>query len=476
MTENVIKDEPAANTLPMPQLSLRQAEAPSSMPRAVGSTSPPFATPTPTPRTNTERSNRTDEGAPSVASEALRASAASAPKSAPQGGSSNRKITPTEYIPMDGVRGEKYRSKPTDGFQLETVEPTIFIDGVSPGMLPGTEECGHDESDNGPRIRVYQSWPGKNKFLCRGRCITGGENGLCIPSPSLPSIGTWLCILVPTSVYFVFVGPRMWDTITPALPIATGLCFLLTIITLLSTCLTDPGILPRRDVVLACEARERLADSLGYDALGLTGNGVLESMEPKDVENLIPQDLVEKGYRWCRTCKIIKPPRSAHCNSCDNCVMRFDHHCPFVNNCVGQRNYLCFFGFTSAVTCLSLLVIPSIFWHVIVPNNSALGGNWDSTTMTVVQWLFIILLGFIIIAVIMVMGLWVYHTFLIIQGKTTKEHLKGRQASSVDKQPTIFASRGPRMFDPRALVIAGILKPKTEADATQDGIANFEKV
>lgn len=43
--------------------------------------------------------------------------------------------------------------------------------------------------------------------------------------------------------------------------------------------------------------------------------------------------------RVCRTCKIIKPPRSKHCNVCKRCIARADHHCIFVNSCVGYGNH-----------------------------------------------------------------------------------------------------------------------------------------
>lgn len=40
----------------------------------------------------------------------------------------------------------------------------------------------------------------------------------------------------------------------------------------------------------------------------------------------------------CRTCDLLKPPRSKHCSVCKRCVARLDHHCIFINNCVGAGN------------------------------------------------------------------------------------------------------------------------------------------
>ncbi|KAM9320403.1 palmitoyltransferase ZDHHC23 [Gastrophryne carolinensis] len=42
---------------------------------------------------------------------------------------------------------------------------------------------------------------------------------------------------------------------------------------------------------------------------------------------------------WCQACRLLRPPRSAHCRICGNCVRRLDHHCVWINNCIGSRNH-----------------------------------------------------------------------------------------------------------------------------------------
>lgn len=51
----------------------------------------------------------------------------------------------------------------------------------------------------------------------------------------------------------------------------------------------------------------------------------------------------------CPECKVIKTARSRHCSICNQCVERFDHHCPWINNCVGVKNHNAFMLFVAAI-------------------------------------------------------------------------------------------------------------------------------
>jgi hypothetical protein len=68
----------------------------------------------------------------------------------------------------------------------------------------------------------------------------------------------------------------------------------------------------------------------------------------------------------CPECEVLRTPRSRHCNLCNRCVDRFDHHCPWVNNCVGRGNYRYFYLFvTTQSLFLFVVFVTSICYFKI---------------------------------------------------------------------------------------------------------------
>ncbi len=44
------------------------------------------------------------------------------------------------------------------------------------------------------------------------------------------------------------------------------------------------------------------------------------------------------AFRMCHDCNQVQPPRTFHCEVCQRCVLKGDHHCFWTGNCVGLRN------------------------------------------------------------------------------------------------------------------------------------------
>jgi len=313
-----------------------------------------------------------------------------------------------------------------------------------------TEPSRPVETTQSAKRPLWQVWPTRSKFFCRGACMTGGETELGITSFwSVPNLCVWACILTPSSVYFGWVFPVLVGKGSFALPFATLAVFLLANGFLLATCCSDPGVLPRREVILATNSGDALMAALGYDPLAKQHCGP----DGKFSKSSLPVELSSLGYKWCRTCRIVRPPRASHCPDCDNCVLRYDHHCPFVNNCVGQRNYHFFIGFITSVLCLALLVLPALFTFMNSQrfNNTLQAMTHLSAGALQPFFLALIACGVLVgIAALLSCLLWLYHVFLISTNSTTKEYQ--RSLKNMTQEPTLCGSRGRRLFDPYCMV------------------------
>ncbi|XP_033951266.1 palmitoyltransferase ZDHHC12-B isoform X1 [Pseudochaenichthys georgianus] len=82
----------------------------------------------------------------------------------------------------------------------------------------------------------------------------------------------------------------------------------------------------------------------------------------EEQQDMIPPTTKSLRQRRCGHCLLQQQPmRSKHCQTCQHCVRRYDHHCPWIENCVGERNHRWFVLYL-AVQLLVLLWGVRIAW------------------------------------------------------------------------------------------------------------------
>ncbi|KAI8373851.1 DHHC palmitoyltransferase-domain-containing protein [Blakeslea trispora] len=243
--------------------------------------------------------------------------------------------------------------------------------------------------------RNYQIFPGHTRFLLHGRLVTSGDYRAFFA-------GLFL-LITPSVLFAVFTCPFLWSNVHPAIPIVFAYLFVLTLVSMLKTSWTDPGIIPRNlDPLIEQEIQD---------------NASFESTTP-------PKEIWIKNtpysLTYCETCNIYRPPRSSHCRQCDNCVEFEDHHCAWLNNCIGKRNYRTFFTFITSAAILCIFVITSCIYELIYFSRQSASFS-DVFSQAPVSFVLCI---YCFILLWLVGGLTLYHCSLVLRGVTTHEQIR----------------------------------------------------
>ncbi|KAI5560104.1 hypothetical protein BDE02_16G024000 [Populus trichocarpa] len=135
------------------------------------------------------------------------------------------------------------------------------------------------------------------------------------------------------------------------------------------------------------------------------------------------KDVVVNGHsiklKFCDTCLLYRPPRASHCSICNNCIQKFDHHCPWVGQCIGLLNYPYFIGFISTSTTLCIYVFVFSWFNVLRQQ----GTSWSIMSHDVLS---VVLIAYCFVAVWFVGGLTLFHLYLISTNQTTYENFRYR--------------------------------------------------
>ena len=108
------------------------------------------------------------------------------------------------------------------------------------------------------------------------------------------------------------------------------------------------------------------------------------------------------------SCHIVRPLRSKHCRVSRQCVVGFDHYCPYVGTTVGLQNYRWFYLYCVSFTLAAL--------------------QWECLAISYVKtytvsWLFYGAMAWFVLFIMFGFAMISYHTQLVLSNLTTNEHM-----------------------------------------------------
>ena len=229
-----------------------------------------------------------------------------------------------------------------------------------------------------------------NKIWCNNNGVSGEKYYNII-----------LTILIITFPYILLISIiiKNKNNISIILPlIISSIFYISQIISIIITAFSDPGILHKQ------ERDYKYRPKKYYFKYVINGH------------------LYELNY--CKSCLLFRPPRASHCQLCDNCIIRFDHHCKWIGQCIGQKNYGAFY---SLVFCLFFSCLFYIIYSAYYIIHQAKKYKKKENYNKLILWGFSVIAIYNILIVIGFVGkLFFLHTYLQFYNKTFYEYLKNK--------------------------------------------------
>jgi hypothetical protein len=226
---------------------------------------------------------------------------------------------------------------------------------------------------------------GNNRMWCCNKVISGTKFYQAIISFILFSFPFLLILTIMVKINKKII-------ITPI--IVNSILYLITIFFTLRGAFTDPGILTRQN--------KHFYYSTKRPVLRQVINGHLITLN------------------YCYTCSLFRPPRTSHCAMCDNCTLRFDHHCLWLGTCIGRRNYKHFYFLVLFLNISALFHIGYSIYFIIFQRNS----SQNSLDLLVYIGMGIVIVFDLMFIVFFIGKLFGLHTKLVSNNLTFYEHIK----------------------------------------------------
>ncbi|PKI83554.1 protein S-acyltransferase [Malassezia vespertilionis] len=125
-----------------------------------------------------------------------------------------------------------------------------------------------------------------------------------------------------------------------------------------------------------------------------------------------------------------KPERAHHCNTCNACILKYDHHCPWINQCVGLGNerYFILFMLWFSVGAGFMGIAGWPIARAAVSRKIA----WDFAYAPRLVFLLIYVKAAVMSVVVFILASW--HVWLVAHGQTSVESQDNAQYRKIAKE------------------------------------------